>query len=288
MGGTVILTGANSSLAIPAVEHILTAFPAYHLLLTVRDASSADSNTEKLRETISRHPGTKATIIQVDFAELAAVRNFVKNVTEGVASGRYPRLSAIICNAHYWDLIGEAQLTADGYEKTLQICHIAHAALVLPLLGQFGPESGRVVLLSSLAHWAGKSQMEKYPPGLPEDLNTLARPVPDPDYYGRGFQRYGNAKLAIVTWMHALNRRLEEVRHLIVMLTQLLRHPLAGRVTPPHLCRGYQSRTACRLPWLADTDTSKHSVHAVAHVSALFARLPFHGSYHADISRGRS
>ncbi len=69
------------------------------------------------------------------------------------------------------------------------------------------------MLLSSDAHWPGKNSLEKYPPAIPDDLELLVKPAVDKsaDNFGRGFQRYANSKLAVVTWMYALNSRLEDV-----------------------------------------------------------------------------
>ncbi|KAL5343839.1 hypothetical protein BJX70DRAFT_393261 [Aspergillus crustosus] len=111
----------------------------------------------------------------------------------------------------------EPEATVDGYEKTIQVTHIAHAALILRLLNHFDRDSGgRIILFSSDAHWPEKNELEKYPPAIPktESLDTLVE-VPGPgeepqsDHMGRGFQRYANSKLAVVMWMYALNRRLE-------------------------------------------------------------------------------
>jgi len=62
-------------------------------------------------------------------------------------------------------------------------------ALVLRLLGHFGPEGGRVVVFASDAHWFGKNGLEKYPPVIPDDLEQLVKPGPDKpaDNMGRGF-----------------------------------------------------------------------------------------------------
>lgn len=47
MVGTIIFTGANCSLGIPAINHILENYPEYTLILTVRDLSEADVNTNR-------------------------------------------------------------------------------------------------------------------------------------------------------------------------------------------------------------------------------------------------
>lgn len=106
-------------------------------------------------------------------------------------------------------------MTADGFEKSIQVAHIAHVALVLPLLDNFGPQ-GRIVLFASDAYEPGKNNLEVFPPSIPDDdgeLDRLVRPTADAatDNFGHGFLRYAKSKLAIVLWGHALNRRLQEV-----------------------------------------------------------------------------
>jgi len=213
MTGTIILTGANSSLAIPAVEHLLAQYPNFTAVLTVRDASENDTNTKKLRTTIAQHPGAKTSIHELDLTNLSAVQAFASSIATEIAQDQLPSLASIICNAYYWNLSGPAETTKDGYEKTFQVIHVAHAALVLQLLGSFGPDGGRVVLFSSDAHCPGKNSLEKYPPAIPNDLELLVKPAADdpPDNFGRGFQRYAVSKLAVVMWMYALNRYLEKV-----------------------------------------------------------------------------
>jgi hypothetical protein len=85
--------------------------------------------------------------------------------------------SSIVCNAFYWNLAGSPGKTADGFEKTFQVNHVAHVALVLLLLGSFShSHPGRVVLFSSDAHWPGKNSLAKIPPAMPEDLDLLVHP----------------------------------------------------------------------------------------------------------------
>ena len=211
--GTIIITGANSSLAIPAVQHLLTKYPDFTLVLTVRNASDADSNTGKLRAIIARFPNAKSTIRELDLASLAAVNDFAGSLALEIAAEKLPPLTSLVCNAYYWNLVHDMELTADGYEKSFQVTPIAHVALVCRLLGSFGPSGGRVVLFSSDAHMLGKNGLEKYPPVIPDDLDQLVHPSPDvkPDNFGRGFQRYAVSKLAVVMWMYALNDALERV-----------------------------------------------------------------------------
>jgi len=213
MSGTILITGANGSLAIPGVQHLLTHYPQYAVILTVRNTSETDANTKKLRDIISQHPKANTSIRTLDFSNLSEVHAFANTLAADVANGTLPPLAGIICNAFYWNLVSGAELTTDGYEKTFQVNHIAQAALVLHLIGSFGSGGGRVVLLASDAHLPGKNGLEKYPPAIPEDLELLVKPGPDKpvDNFGHGFHRYAVSKLAIVMWMYALNQHLEQV-----------------------------------------------------------------------------
>ncbi|KAI9692038.1 MAG: hypothetical protein M1820_009573 [Bogoriella megaspora] len=208
MAGTIIFTGANSSLGIPAVEHILQNYPQHNAILTVRDASHADENTKSLRNVIARYPKANISVHELDLASLSATRVFADSVASGVQCGSYPSVVAIICNAYYWNLVGDPELTDDGYDKTFQVSHISHAALVLRLLRNCEKEC-RIILLSSDSHWPGKNQMERYAPTI-SDLDVLVNPPVDQDKQGRGYQRYATAKLAITTWMYPLNECLRK------------------------------------------------------------------------------
>ncbi|KAH9906074.1 putative short-chain dehydrogenase [Xylariomycetidae sp. FL2044] len=237
--GTVILTGANSSLAIPAAAHLLESYPDLTLVLAVRNSTESDVNTAKLREVLARFPDAKVSIFELDLADLANVRRFADQISSSVASGRLPPLKSIVCNAFYWNLVADPELTVDGYDRTLQVAHIGHAALVLRLLGHFAPDGGRIVLLSSVNHWPGKAGvMEKYPAEIPADLDALVHPQPDADREGRGNQRYGTSKLVVTTWMYALNRCLERQ-------SDRLRHITAVAIDPGILgdSRAYRTNT---------------------------------------------
>ncbi|KAH8427559.1 uncharacterized protein LDX57_005273 [Aspergillus melleus] len=210
--GTIIITGANGSLAIPAVEQLLTQYPDHTLVLTVRNTASEDPNTQKLRNIISHHHTAKTSIRQLDLASLTSVHKFAGDIATEITEGKLPQLTSIVCNAYYWNLVTEAQLTEDGYEKTFQVNHIAHSVLALRLLGHFGPEGGRIVLFSSDTHFPGQSPLETYPPVIPDDLDLLVKPptYEKVDHMGRGFQSYSVSKLAITMWMYAINRHLEK------------------------------------------------------------------------------
>lgn len=216
MASSVLLTGANGSLAIPAVQHLLSTYPNIAAILTVRNASASDANTRRLQD-ITAPFKDRVSIRSLDLADLSAVHSFAHSLAGEIASGTVPPLSSIICNAFYWNLTGPPELSTDGFEKTFQVNHLAHAALILRLLGSCAANA-RILVFASDAHYPGKNSLEKYPPALSGvneqngdgGFDALVHPIiaKENDHMGYGFQRYANSKLAIVAWMYALNRHL--------------------------------------------------------------------------------
>ncbi|RJE27103.1 short-chain dehydrogenase [Aspergillus sclerotialis] len=215
---TVLLTGANGSLAIPVVQQLLTNYPNYHAVLTVRNPAASDPNTDQLRTIIAPFED-RVSVRALDLSNLSSVRDFATTLATDITAGSLPPLASIICNAYYWNLTAAPNFTPDGFEKTFQVNYLAHAVLVQQLLESFGPSPnapetryGRIVLFGSDAIFPGKNSLEKYPPRLADNLDDLARPAQDTDgdHMGHGFQRYALSKLAIVTWMYALNEHLQK------------------------------------------------------------------------------
>jgi NAD(P)-dependent dehydrogenase (short-subunit alcohol dehydrogenase family) len=211
MPGSVILTGANGSSGLHAATHLLNAYPEFTAILTVRSAVDTDVNTNTLRAAISKFPDAKVYIHEVDLADLAAVHRFTTTVADAIAAKKYPPLKAIICNAFYWNLIADRELTVDGIDKTMQVGFVSHAHLVLRLLDSFDREGGRVEIVSSVAHFRVSNPMTQYVPGIPSDLDELVRPQVDKNRQSHGAFRYANSKLVATIWSYALNRHLQNV-----------------------------------------------------------------------------
>ncbi|KAF2105877.1 hypothetical protein BDV96DRAFT_559913 [Lophiotrema nucula] len=214
--GTILLTGANGSLAIPAVQYLLSKHADYTLVLAVRNTTENDPNTSRLRTTIAHFPNAITSIRKLDLGTLSAVQAFANEVQEDVKQGRLPPIAAIICNAFTWTLNSAIQYSSDGYESSMAVNHIGHLSLVLRLLGSMDEEKGRIVFLSSESHEPGKAGFEVYPPTLPADLELLVHPGADKkgEEIGRGFMRYGLSKLLVVMCMYVLMRRLENSEEL--------------------------------------------------------------------------
>lgn len=212
MAGSVLLTGANGSAGLHAAEHLLKTYPDLTAILTVRSIADKDVNTNNLRRVIAKYPDAKVSLHELDLADLTAVKTFTTTLKTDIDAGKYPPLKAIICNAFYWNLIADPEITTDGFDKTFQVNFIANVALVFRLLDSFSPDGGRINLVSSVAHYRRKNPLSPYIAGIPENLDELVHPPEDPNRQGHGVLRYGNSKLVLTTWTYALNRYLEQVR----------------------------------------------------------------------------
>ncbi|RAK96473.1 NAD(P)-binding protein [Aspergillus ibericus CBS 121593] len=218
MDGTVILTGANGSLALGFVQCLLSLHPQMTLVATVRNATpDQDPNTAKLLSLIAKHPRARCHLETLDLGNLSQVRSFADRLADQISSGRLPPISAIVCNAATFSFKAGQVLTTDDYEATFQVCHLSHYLLILKLLGSMEKSSGRIVLLGSVTHDPEKpNPFYSLRPGFPDDMEELLHPPPDPPalVHDKGFQRYATAKLANVTLAMDLNRRLQEDDHL--------------------------------------------------------------------------
>lgn len=215
MAGTVVITGGNGSLALGFVEALLSRYPGHTLIATVRNASpEKDLNTAELMRIISKYPNSKVNVEVLDLGQLASVRTFAQKLSGLILSNKLPRISAIVCNAATLSLEAGQKFTSDGYEATFQVCHLSHYLLILMLLENMDPKSGRIVMLGSITHYPDKpNPVSSLGPCFPENLKELVKPTPDPLslVHDRGFQRYGTAKLANVTFSLDLNERLKRV-----------------------------------------------------------------------------
>lgn len=215
MSGTVLITGANGSLALGFIQSLLASRTPQVLVATVRNTSAKeDPNTAKLMRLFSKYPKAKTVVESLDLGKLASVRSFSEKLAGQISSGKLPPISAIICNAATLSLDAGQKFTTDGYETTFQVCHLSHYLMILKLLGSMDMTSGRIVMLGSITHYPEKpNPLTAFRPEIPSNIENLVKPLPDSpgEAHDRGYQRYATAKLANVTFMNDLNRRLEAV-----------------------------------------------------------------------------
>jgi NAD(P)-dependent dehydrogenase (short-subunit alcohol dehydrogenase family) len=179
---TIVMTGGTSGLGQLAASHML-ATPGTRLLLG------------------ARRPGPPAAeTLPLDLAHLDSVRSFAAVVGERL--GATP-IDALVLNAGRSG--GAAGRTADGYETTFVVNHLAHYLLLRLLLPRLG-DHARVVLTTSGTH--DPAQRAPLPPPRHATARLLAHPELDPDRDQRprvaAGRAYTASKLCVVLNARAL------------------------------------------------------------------------------------
>jgi NAD(P)-dependent dehydrogenase (short-subunit alcohol dehydrogenase family) len=154
----IVMTGATSGIGLAAARRLMTE-PGVSLTLGAR---SPDKSPNDLR--------AKARVLPLDLSRLQSVREF--------AAGRAGEavIDALVLNAGVQTL--HAQVSADGFELTFAVNHLAHY-LLARLLAPRMASGGRIILTSSGTHDADlKTGM---PPPRHADAGMLADPKTDPD-----------------------------------------------------------------------------------------------------------
>ena len=178
-GKLVLVTGASAGIG--RATAIGLAQQGALLLLTGRNRERCDEALAAVRAA----GGTDARMFQTDFARLGSVRELAGKIQEQV-----PRLDVLINNAAVVAL--RRELTADGYETTFAVNHLAPfllTGLLLPLLRP----GARVVNVASDGHRWGALDLD--------DLQNERS-------YG-ALRVYGKSKTANILWNLELARRLD-------------------------------------------------------------------------------
>jgi NAD(P)-dependent dehydrogenase (short-subunit alcohol dehydrogenase family) len=156
----------------------------------------------------ARAAGVTAYGIGCDLARLADVRAAGKKARELLEAGAVRPLRALVANAGI-SVADTHNASADGYESTFAVNHLAHAQLIGDLLDSFVAPA-RIVLLGSNTYYQNVFRwMLRVPPADWRDPIELARPTaPDvPATIERGGIAYSDSKLAILYYAHELQRR---------------------------------------------------------------------------------
>jgi retinol dehydrogenase-12 len=177
-----VVTGANSGIGLEIVRGL--ARQGETVVLVGRDERRlADARAQVQRDTGSE----QLDVLLADFAALDSVRACAAAFRE-----RYDRLDVLVNNAGL--VLNRREVTRDGYEKTLQINHLAPFLLTGLLLDRVEASApARIVNVSSDAHRAGRLDFD--------DLQS------ERSY--RAFRVYGTTKLCNVLFTIELARRLE-------------------------------------------------------------------------------
>jgi NAD(P)-dependent dehydrogenase (short-subunit alcohol dehydrogenase family) len=206
--GTVVLTGPTRGLgretALALARRPAAARP--DLLLLGRGAA--------LDRVVAdcRAAGAAAVGVPVELASLASVAAAAARVRDVVTSATVRPLRAVVANAAL-QTTDVRSATADGYETTFAVGHLAHVLLLRELDDLLGPRA-RVVLVGSGTHRGGPFQNRlRVPDPRWEDPELLATPGRvDPerpeDVTTPARRAYATTKLATLYYAHELQRRL--------------------------------------------------------------------------------
>jgi daunorubicin C-13 ketoreductase len=179
-GLTVVVTGANSGIGLAAAEEF--ARRGARVALVGRDQARLDAAVAGIRSA-----GGSADGFTADFGSLDSVRALAGALREA-----YPRIDVLANNAG--GAFGERRATADGFETTIQVNHLAPFLLTHLLRDRL--DGGRVVNTASDAHQAGKLD--------PADLDSANLPF-------RMFTVYGSSKQANIVFAAEAARRWPEI-----------------------------------------------------------------------------
>lgn len=172
---TVVLTGASDGIGAAAARQL--AASGHRLILVGR-------SVEKTRAVAA---DTGAEWFTADFARLDDVRELATKIAEAVGDGG---IDVLANNAG--GIFGDQTPTVDGFEKTLQVNHLAPFLLTNLLMPQLRTGHAAIITTSSVAHRLfGRIDID--------DLDNRAK-------YSAN-KAYGDAKLANVLFTKSLHSR---------------------------------------------------------------------------------
>lgn len=183
---TVLVTGANSGLG--RATALRLASEGWRVLMLCRDPARGEV---ALEEVARRAAGPEPVLVLADLERPGAVAEAAAEVAR-----RPEPLDALVANAGVYR--ASLERSAVGFERTMAVNHLGHFQLVRLLLAPLGSARGRIVVVSSEAHRAGR--LGRRP------LEAILRGE------GRysGGQAYADSKLANLLFAFELGRRLPD------------------------------------------------------------------------------
>lgn len=249
MTGTVLITGPTKNLGRHAVLSMARRKDKPDLLLVGRRGEELSSVAAEARAL-----GANVQEIGCDLASLADVRAAAATVRELLDSGAVRPLRALVANA---GLASAGRTSADGYELTFAVNHLAHAQLISDLLDRFTAPA-RIVLLGSNTYYQNFwRKLLGVPAARWADPEELARAgAEDP------MAAYSTAKLAILYYAHELQRRVGDGVGVSVFEPGWMPATGLGRNAPPAVQAVL--RVLGRLPGVSKPQTSGPLLASVA------------------------
>lgn len=184
MTAVAVITGTTHGIG--RVTALELARAGYSVAMLCRNAAAAEAGRVEIALEV---PGADVRAISCDLASLSSVRRAAQVVRKD-----FGPITLLINNAGI--VSSRHRMSADGFELTFAVNHLAHFLLARLLLDRMAPH-GRIVNVASRAHFRAR----------PESMNLQT--ITDPQARYGGIQAYARSKLANVLFTFALARRLE-------------------------------------------------------------------------------
>jgi NAD(P)-dependent dehydrogenase (short-subunit alcohol dehydrogenase family) len=180
-GATIVVTGASAGIGAAAAEQLTAS--GHCVLATGRSPEKLACVHERMLAAAPDIDVVPDPVV-ADFASLDQVRELAETVR-----ARLPRLDVLASNAALHTR--RRQVSANGYELTFAVNHLAPFLLTNLLLDRIASSGGRVVSTSSIAHRVGRIDFD--------DLQL--------EHAWRASRSYGRTKLANILFTSELRRR---------------------------------------------------------------------------------
>ncbi len=150
MPKTILITGANAGIGLTTAELLVK--EGHNVILACRNLDKAQQAQAHLKSF-----GTgQVDLIQLDLNSLSKVNQAANEVLS-----KYEHIDVLINNAGLISMHLDA--TEDGFEKHFGVNYLGHFLWTLKLLPLLkNAKQGRIIHLSSIAHWGGSIQPEKF------------------------------------------------------------------------------------------------------------------------------
>lgn len=180
MSRKILVTGGNSGIGLEMVKAFVQA--GHEVVIAARDTSKTQSVINDIK---TLKPDAVVHVIALDLANFDSIDAAAEKIL-----ALLPRLDTVMVNAGSYT---QGLRIAFGLESMVATMHFGHFRLMQHLLPTLEKTAdARVVVTSSVAHWAGTIDFDKFN---------------NPKNYLNGFQAYGSAKLANLIYARELARR---------------------------------------------------------------------------------
>ena len=145
-GKSVVITGATSGIGWQAALEF-----AQNDAIVIALGRSAERAQEAQARILSRVPQARLHFVLSDFNSLAEVRRAADDIRQILSQEGYTGLNVLINNAGAFN--ATKQYSADGFERTFAVNHLAAFQLTMSLLPELRRSGdGRVMAISSYSH----------------------------------------------------------------------------------------------------------------------------------------